>query len=1127
MSIERKQAMPNLHRFAQTQVKERQADVVQTSKRISAKQRELDQRKWTSKELLSRFTPVLSLGKSRILHVAAGHHHTLLLDEAGQVLSFGEGSHGQLGHGDKRNLASPRVLARLQREVLGKENNVVALAAGMTFSIALTSSGRLLSWGYGPYGELGRGEQATSSSLPQELIQVPTAIGECGYSAVTCGAHHVLALSASDSRTLCVWGRNEFGQLGNGTRRNVFAPETLNRAATWWTCSVISMSAGDRHSAIITEAGDLWCWGRGRHGQLCQAVPNRGGKTPDTVTPISLQSDLHPKPLCVVRIREPAEDVKHFDELVDDMLISVDEDGAAQCSEAHNAWDAGQLVSTSQVDILRDGIAQPVDILLFAGRSPFFAPGQLPARTLSPGATARRAREFSEKFQKQYKKDIPPVLVRRKTQYLKRNIDFKGASAMEKYESIIAKHAAEWGDILEEQGWAREVDSGNYIPYKTLYDLQAYGRRLEDDNTILEMRRIFFHFDKDASGEIDAYEMCVAMQQLGYSVSVRRAKRIIKRYDNDKNGTISLEEFLDFCYAEIIRKGRSIGWLRRLFNRRQVVARTDPPPAVPSKLPPAKLRREERERMLWFKYRRRLRAPGRVFPDTYARFVKAFMQECVEAEIWNTIPARLRKQLCVPNSQPLYHIGEIDLSECDVTDAYVDALCTALKCAPVVRRLDLRHNHITHVGAELLQEVLLRHDELADYQDCAKCLACGDLLAFDDPRDPRTPSQSCGCSPGSRGGRLYQLPVYWLEHVVIEDPMTKAQRQASHKVGLALELDAFTARALRKQLSMRMFLHGHISKVREDDPETDANSQPTKTFRERDFEGWIKQRIARAQSDLERALTMHVDNDVKIREIRRVFVEADKDNSGYLDQKELRRCLTHLGIDRKLAKEVFQEIDKDNNGFVTLDELEQCIDMLISRSDVKFLGRKRKNAVSEKELQREKDEITSLIKDLGHFGAMMWERFHLLQYRSHANGRLQNNTLSLKRKFFNASRQAFHASDPPLHENAILGMIEDARVKCWNDLKSSFPWSAESETWSACEASLLKFSDILKMHYVSLNRQVCVVEACPGLRHAVLLTQRRIPWIRGYQDDGKQETRHLWNERIVHGIQSLDTVLAD
>lgn len=64
------------------------------------------------------------------------------------------------------------------------------------------------------------------------------------------------------SGNLYLWGYNNFGQLGNGTRTN--SSENLIKVLE----NVRSVSLGYDFSAAITENGDLYLWGAGYEGQL-------------------------------------------------------------------------------------------------------------------------------------------------------------------------------------------------------------------------------------------------------------------------------------------------------------------------------------------------------------------------------------------------------------------------------------------------------------------------------------------------------------------------------------------------------------------------------------------------------------------------------------------------------------------------------------------------------------------------------------------------------------------------------------------------------------------------------------------------------------------------------------------
>ena len=62
-------------------------------------------------ELLPRLMEALA-GKA-VIGVAVGSHHTMVWTVAGELITFGNGSNGQLGHGELRNQFVPRRVATL------------------------------------------------------------------------------------------------------------------------------------------------------------------------------------------------------------------------------------------------------------------------------------------------------------------------------------------------------------------------------------------------------------------------------------------------------------------------------------------------------------------------------------------------------------------------------------------------------------------------------------------------------------------------------------------------------------------------------------------------------------------------------------------------------------------------------------------------------------------------------------------------------------------------------------------------------------------------------------------------------------------------------------------------------
>jgi len=74
------------------------------------------------------------------LQIACGGWHNLLLSSSGQVVSWGAGDYGQLGHGDMWDNPYPKVINDLK--------GVIALDGGARHSVAIVQKVGVLSWGY-------------------------------------------------------------------------------------------------------------------------------------------------------------------------------------------------------------------------------------------------------------------------------------------------------------------------------------------------------------------------------------------------------------------------------------------------------------------------------------------------------------------------------------------------------------------------------------------------------------------------------------------------------------------------------------------------------------------------------------------------------------------------------------------------------------------------------------------------------------------------------------------------------------------------------------------------------------------------------------------------------------------
>jgi alpha-tubulin suppressor-like RCC1 family protein len=206
----------------------------------------------------------------RIVMVAVGIVHTVALSEAGHVFTWGHSGYGQLGHGDREKQWAPR---QVETRWFGGDR-VVFVAADGTHTVSVTAGGRLYTWGDGGHGQLGHGD--TYNRLAPTLVggfggaeggRVGGFGGPEGGQVVmaACGRIHTLVVTHDGALWACGGGRR--GRLGLNHQFSRHAFERL-WGTTFGGARVVAAAADDLHSAAVTEDGALWTWGGGGSGRL-------------------------------------------------------------------------------------------------------------------------------------------------------------------------------------------------------------------------------------------------------------------------------------------------------------------------------------------------------------------------------------------------------------------------------------------------------------------------------------------------------------------------------------------------------------------------------------------------------------------------------------------------------------------------------------------------------------------------------------------------------------------------------------------------------------------------------------------------------------------------------------------
>ncbi|MFT7807611.1 putative E3 ubiquitin-protein ligase HERC6 [Arapaima gigas] len=137
-----------------------------------------------------------------ISSICCGEAHTAVLTKDGSVFTFGEGSHGQLGHNSTSNELRPRRVESL-------DGRATQIACGSHHTLVLMCSGLLLSFGSGLKGQLGNGD-TNNRLVPSPVQETWNAGGATGSSEMKISAgwntsviHCVPAKSCEEKEKFC------------------------------------------------------------------------------------------------------------------------------------------------------------------------------------------------------------------------------------------------------------------------------------------------------------------------------------------------------------------------------------------------------------------------------------------------------------------------------------------------------------------------------------------------------------------------------------------------------------------------------------------------------------------------------------------------------------------------------------------------------------------------------------------------------------------------------------------------------------------------------------------------------------------------------------------------------------
>lgn len=219
--------------------------------------------------------------------ISAGGQHVCGITSTASAYCWGSNHDGQLGDGTGVDSYTPVLVSG------GRQWKAISVGQGWT--CAITIQDQAYCWGYNGDGQLGNGTTLTTAddSAPAPVVSNQNTSG--GWQRLDAGYGSTCAIGLDD--VAYCWGRNYYGQLGDGTTDDTSVPV---RALIPGNEPVMQVGvATDWEFACAATPTTYYCWGQGGSSVLGNPTAADPQLTPLEVSPTSQSGSLEPKALAV------------------------------------------------------------------------------------------------------------------------------------------------------------------------------------------------------------------------------------------------------------------------------------------------------------------------------------------------------------------------------------------------------------------------------------------------------------------------------------------------------------------------------------------------------------------------------------------------------------------------------------------------------------------------------------------------------------------------------------------------------------------------------------------------------------------------------------------------------------
>jgi alpha-tubulin suppressor-like RCC1 family protein len=237
----------------------------------------------------------LGAGRTAVAITGGGFHTCAILDN-GKVRCWGEGSSGQLGYGNKKDIGDNETPASVAAVKLGRGRKAVAITAGIRHTCAILNNGKVRCWGQASSGQLGYGNQKKIGDNETPASVRPVKLGARRKAiAISASGRHTCAVL--NNRKMRCWGTGKYGQLGYGNTRDIGDNENPGSVGTVKLGrgrKAVAIQGGGRHTFALLDNGRLRSWGLSSDGQLGYGNTRNIGdnEKPTSAGPINLGGNV-------------------------------------------------------------------------------------------------------------------------------------------------------------------------------------------------------------------------------------------------------------------------------------------------------------------------------------------------------------------------------------------------------------------------------------------------------------------------------------------------------------------------------------------------------------------------------------------------------------------------------------------------------------------------------------------------------------------------------------------------------------------------------------------------------------------------------------------------------------------